>query len=47
MIRLCKRFDVEIVSTAFVIELFDLGGAAKIKNDYNIETFSLLEFPGH
>ena len=47
MIRLCKHFDVEIVCTAFVIELFDLGGAAKIKNDYNIETFSLLEFPGH
>ena len=47
MIRLCKRFNVEIVGTAFVIELFDLGGAARIKKDHSVETFSLLEFPGH
>ena len=36
----------KVVAFIFVINLFDLNGAKKLK-DKNYKTFSLLEFPGH
>lgn len=47
MIKLVKRLNGNVVSAAFIIELVDLGGCAKIQKDHNIQTVSLLDFPGH
>lgn len=47
MIKLVRRLGGEIVSTGFVIELFDLGGADKIRNEYHVDCRTLVRFPGH
>ncbi len=47
MIRLMRKLEAEIVGAAFVIELFDLGGVSKIKNEHHVECLSLVKFPGH
>ena len=47
MIRLVQRLGGEVVKAAFVIDLVDLGGCAKIKDSCNVDCASLLDFPGH
>lgn len=47
MIKLVRRLGGDIVSSAFVIELFDLGGAQRIRNDFHVDCRSLIRFPGH
>ena len=47
MIKLVEKSGANIVSFAFIIELFDLGGAKRIKDTYGIDSFSLSSFPGH
>ena len=47
MIRLVQRLGGEVVKAAFVIDLVDLGGCAKIKDSCNVDCVSLLDFPGH
>ena len=44
--QLVKKSGGKVAGFIFVINLFDLGGAEKLKNKgYNIQ--SLMEFPGH
>lgn len=47
MVELCRKFEADIVNLCFVVELFDLGGAKYLKDKYNIESVSLIKFPGH
>jgi adenine phosphoribosyltransferase len=47
MIKLVEKAGAKVESFAFIIELFDLGGAKLIKDKYNIDCFSLVKFPGH
>ena len=47
MIKLARRSGAEVVSFAFIIELFDLGGAKLLKDTYGIDVQSLVKFPGH
>ena len=47
MIRLIKRAGAEVVSAAFILELFDLGGAKLIEDKYGVRTVSLVKLPGH
>ena len=47
MIKLARRSEAEVVSFAFIIELFDLGGAKLLKDTYGIDVQSLVKFPGH
>lgn len=47
MIRLVQRLGGEVVKAAFVIDLVDLGGCAKIKDSCNVDCVSLLDFPSH
>lgn len=47
MVELVKQLNVNIVSFAFVIDLFDLGGSKLLEDKYGIEVFSLVKFPGH
>ncbi len=47
MIKLVEKSGANIVSFAFIIELYDLGGAKHIKDTYGIDSFSLIRFPGH
>lgn len=47
---ICKmviRLGGTLAGTAFVIELFDLGGAERIKRSWKTEVISLIKFPGH
>ncbi|EXU77198.1 MULTISPECIES: adenine phosphoribosyltransferase [Erwinia] len=44
--RLIRRAGGEVKDAAFVINLFDLGGEARL-NALGIECFSLVSFPGH
>lgn len=46
MMKLVTRLKGKISNAAFIIDLPDLGGVDKIKKDWNINCFSLLEFPG-
>jgi adenine phosphoribosyltransferase len=44
--KLVKMSDANVAAFIFVINLFDLGGSDKLKNEnYNVE--NLLNFPGH
>ncbi len=45
--RLAQRKGATVVAAAFVIDLVDLGGCAKIKEQCGVECVSLLDFPGH
>ncbi|NLK85564.1 MAG: adenine phosphoribosyltransferase [Aeromonadales bacterium] len=47
MIQLVRKLEANIVSFAFVIELFDLGGSKYLKDNFDVDTFSLVKFPGH
>lgn len=47
MCRLVERMGAEIDSAAFVIDLFDLGGSVKIKEECGVDCVCLLDFPGH
>lgn len=47
MIRMVKRLGGDIAAAAFVIELFDLGGARRLEDTHHVEVFSLVKFPGH
>jgi len=46
MIKLVQKTGAKVISFAFIIELEDLGGAKKIKDLYNIDSFSLVGFKG-
>lgn len=45
--RLVQRLGGVVVKAAFIIDLVDLGGCAKIKQDCGVDCVSLLDFPGH
>lgn len=47
MCKLAQRAGAQVVKCAFVIDLVDLGGCAKIKDACGVESISLLDFPGH
>ena len=47
MIKLVEKTGANIISFAFIIELFDLGGAKVIKDNFGVDSFSLISFPGH
>lgn len=47
MIKLVQRQQAQVVGAAFVINLVDLGGYAKIKESCNVDSVCLLDFPGH
>lgn len=47
MVKLVRRLQGEVIGAAFVLELFDLGGADKLKHGCNVDVMSLLKFPGH
>ncbi len=47
MCRLAQRAGAQVVKCAFVIDLVDLGGCAKIKDTCGVDSVSLLDFPGH
>lgn len=47
MIKLARKSGAEIVSFAFIIELFDLGGARMLEETYGVNVQSLVKFPGH
>lgn len=47
ILRLVTRLGGTPAGAAFVIELFDEGGAERLKRNYKIDVFSLLKFPGH
>lgn len=47
MCKLAQRAGAEVVKCAFVIDLVDLGGCAKIKEQCGVDSISLLDFPGH
>ena len=46
-IKLVKRFNAAIVGAVFAISLPDLGGADILKSRYGVESWSVMEFPGH
>lgn len=46
MVELVNQAKAKIVSFAFIIELFDLGGK-KVLNDLGVDVLSLVKFPGH
>ena len=47
LLSLVSRLGGEIAGAAFVIELFDLGGADLIERKWGVRPFSLIKFPGH
>lgn len=47
MIELVNRTGAKIISFAFIIELFDLGGAKVLSDKYGVNVQSLVKFPGH
>lgn len=47
MITLVRKLQGEIVKAAFVIDLEDLGGIRRIRQNCGVESFALLKFPGH
>lgn len=47
MCKLVTKLGGKIVDIAFIIELFDLGGAERIYEKWGIKPFSLIKFPGH
>lgn len=47
MCKLAQRAGAQVVNAAFVIDLVDLGGYDKIKEECGVESLSLLDFPGH
>ncbi|MGN0902723.1 MAG: adenine phosphoribosyltransferase [Succinivibrio sp.] len=47
MIELVRKAGASIDSFAFVMDLFDLGGAKQLEDKYHVEVFSLVKFPGH
>lgn len=47
MCKLAQRLGGEVVSAVAVINLVDLGGCAKIKNECGVGCVGLLDFPGH
>ena len=47
MIKLARKSGAEVVSFAFIIELFDLGGAKLLEDKYGVNVQSLVKFPGH
>lgn len=47
MIELVKKTSAVIDSFAFIIDLFDLGGAKLIEDKYHVDVLSLVKFPGH
>ena len=47
MVKLVRRLKGEVVAAAFVLELYDLGGADKLRHDAQVPVVSLVKFPGH
>jgi adenine phosphoribosyltransferase len=45
-VKLIRRLGGEVTDAAFIINLFDLGGAERL-NKMNINCYSLVDFPGH
>ena len=46
MVELVEAAKAQVISFAFIIELFDLGGK-KVLNDLGVDVLSLVKFPGH
>ena len=47
MIKLVRRLKGEVVAAGFVLELFDLGAAERLRKNCQVEVVSLVKFPGH
>ena len=47
LVQLTRKLGGNVKAAAFIIDLFDLGGADILKNKYQVESVSLLKFPGH
>ncbi len=47
MIKLVRRLQGDVVAAAFVLELFDLGAAEKLREHCQVDVVSLVKFPGH
>ncbi|MEL6746472.1 MAG: adenine phosphoribosyltransferase [Pseudomonadota bacterium] len=45
-VKLLRRLDVEIHGAAFVIDLPDLGGMARLRNETGVDGFALMAFEG-
>lgn len=45
--KLAQKCGAEVVKAAFVINLVDLGGYDKIKQECGVDCVSLMDFPGH
>ena len=45
--KLAQKCGAEVVKAAFVINLVDLGGYDKIKEECGVDCVSLMDFPGH
>jgi len=45
-VALLRRTGAAVGHAGFVIDLFDLGGAAKLR-DMGVEVFKLIDFEGH
>ncbi len=47
MVKLTRRLKGEVVAAGFVLELYDLGGADRLRQDCQVKVVSLVKFPGH
>ena len=45
--KLAQKCGAQVVKAAFVINLVDLGGYDKIKQECGVDCVSLMDFPGH
>jgi adenine phosphoribosyltransferase len=46
-VKLIRRLGGEVVAAAFIIDLPELGGAARLERDHAIRAHSLIAFEGH
>ncbi len=46
-VKLIRRLGAEVAGAAFVIDLPELGGAARLERDCNVRAHSLIVFEGH
>jgi adenine phosphoribosyltransferase len=45
-VQLLRRTKATVKNAGFVIDLFDLGGAEKLRHE-GVEVFKLIDFEGH
>ena len=46
-VKLIRRLGGEVAGAAFVIDLPELGGAARLERDHNVRAHTLITFEGH